>query len=108
MDTLPTIAKHIEQTPGTCGGKPRIAGTRIRVQDIVVWTEHGQSPDEIVTNYDQLTIADVHAALAFYHDNRDLIEQQIREGDELVDKMMANPSLQAPQGKDADGNQVPS
>ncbi len=30
------IKQHIEITPGTCGGKPRIAGHRIRVQDIVV------------------------------------------------------------------------
>jgi len=27
---------HITQTPGVCGGKPRIAGHRIRVQDIAI------------------------------------------------------------------------
>ena len=44
------VAKdHIEATPGTCGGKPRIAGTRIRVQDVYVWHElQGLSADEIV------------------------------------------------------------
>ncbi|MEK7732296.1 MAG: DUF433 domain-containing protein, partial [Planctomycetota bacterium] len=30
---------HIEATPGVCGGRPRIAGHRIRVQDIAVWHE---------------------------------------------------------------------
>ena len=33
------IKEHIEITPGICGGKPRIAGHRIRVQDIVIWHE---------------------------------------------------------------------
>ncbi len=31
-----TIISHIEITPGICGGKPRIAGHRIRVEDIVI------------------------------------------------------------------------
>ena len=108
MDGQPIIAQHIDETPGTCGGKPRIAGTRIRVQDIVLWTEQGRSPDQIITDYPQLTHGDVYAALAFYHDNRGVIERHIREADELVDKMMATPGLQAPQGRDANGNQVSS
>ena len=108
MDQHPTIGTHVETTPGTCGGKPRIAGTRIRVQDIVLWTEQGRSPDEIVTDYSQLTHADIYAALAYYHDNRELIDRQIREADELVDQMMADPGVKTPQGKDADGDQVSS
>lgn len=27
------ISEHIEITPGVCGGKPRIAGHRIQVED---------------------------------------------------------------------------
>lgn len=108
MATEPVIAKHIVEKPGTCGGKPHVAGTRIRVQDIVLWTEQGRSPDEIVTDYSQLTHGDVYAALTYYHDNRARIEQQIREADELVERMRADPGLRAPQGRDADGNQVSS
>ena len=84
-----TIAEHIEITPGVCGGKPRIAGTRIRVQDVVVWTEQGRSPDEIVTGYPHLTLADVYAALAYYHDHRAEIDRQMRESDEFVARMEA-------------------
>lgn len=47
-----TVVKHIEATPNICGGKPRIAGTRIRVQDIYLWHElHDLSADEIVDAY---------------------------------------------------------
>lgn len=101
----PVISKSIEATPGTCGGKPRIAGTRIRVQDIVAWHEmQGLSPDEIVAGYPHITLADVHAALAYYHTYRDEIHRQMREEEEFV-RRMRQP---APAGKDADGNPVPS
>lgn len=77
--------EHIEITPGTCGGKPRIAGTRIRVQDVVVWHDRmGMNPDEIAATYPHLTLADVYAALSYYHDHRDQIRAHLREDEELV------------------------
>jgi uncharacterized protein (DUF433 family) len=88
MATAPERS-HIESTPGTCGGKPRIAGTRIRVQDIVFWTEEGRSPDEIVRSFPHLTLADVYAALAYYHDNRIVIDEHIREDDTMVSRLKA-------------------
>jgi uncharacterized protein (DUF433 family) len=81
--------KHIEITPGVCSGRPRVAGTRIRVENVVRWTEQGMLPDEIVASYPQLTPADVHSALAFYFDNRDEIERQMREDSEFINAMMA-------------------
>ena len=105
-----TIAKHIETTPGVCGGKPRIAGTRIRVQDIVILTEANlQTPDEIVAAYPHITLADVHAALAYYFDHVEEINRYIREADELVAWMKANPSSCGPQqavGTHAGGDSV--
>lgn len=75
----PSVAReHVVRTPGTCGGKPRIAGSRIRVQDVVIWHERGgQSAGEIVSEYPQLTLADVHAALACYHDHREEVDAEI-------------------------------
>ncbi|MFM7135548.1 MAG: DUF433 domain-containing protein [Planctomycetota bacterium] len=75
---------HIESSPEVCGGKPRIAGSRVRVQDVVAWTEAGQSPDEIVCSFPHLTLADVYAALAYYHDHREAIDHQIRQDDTFV------------------------
>ena len=61
--TTATANEHIEITPGVCGGKPRVAGHRITVANIVIWHERlGKSADEIATEYD-LTLADVYAAL---------------------------------------------
>ena len=78
------ITEHIEITPGVCGGKPRIAGHRIRVQDIVIWHEKlGMSPDEIVSTYPTITISDVYAALAYYFDHREEIQKDIEEEQEF-------------------------
>lgn len=89
MSTINTIASHIEITPGTCGGKPRIAGHRIRVQDIVIWTEEGRSADEIVTDFPQLSLANVYAALTYYHDHREQIDKDISDDDEFFERMKA-------------------
>ena len=83
----PVLDQHIEITPGVAGGKPRIAGHRTTVMDIAVWHERlGHSPDEISTEYD-LTLADVYAALAYYHDHRAEIDAQMRESDVFVEAM---------------------
>lgn len=79
--------KHIEVTPGVVGGKPRIAGRRISVQNIAIWHERmGRSADEISTEYD-LTLADVYAALAYYFDHRAQIDESIREGEAFAEAL---------------------
>jgi uncharacterized protein (DUF433 family) len=81
---LPISPEHIEATPGVCGGKPRIAGHRIRVQDIVlVHQRQGMGPDEIVSAYPTVTLADVYAALAYYHGHQAEIDAHIREADKF-------------------------
>jgi uncharacterized protein (DUF433 family) len=83
------IKRHVSSTPGVCGGKPCIAGTRIRVQDVVIRTELGESPDELVRAYPGITLADVHAALAYYYDNRASVDRDIHESEQLVARMKA-------------------
>jgi uncharacterized protein (DUF433 family) len=71
-----------------CGGKPRIAGHRIRVQDVYVWHEKmGYSPEEIVARFPQLSLAKVYAALAYYFDHQEEIQQHIREAEAFVNAM---------------------
>jgi uncharacterized protein (DUF433 family) len=74
-----STADRITRTPGVCGGKACIAGHRVRVLDIVVWTEHqGMTPDEIVSHVPTISLADVHAALAYYYDHIEEIQQEMR------------------------------
>jgi uncharacterized protein (DUF433 family) len=72
--------QRITTRPDVCGGKACIAGHRVRVLDIVVWHEHqGMTPDEIVSHVPTVTLADVHAALAYYFDHIDQIQQEMRD-----------------------------
>jgi uncharacterized protein (DUF433 family) len=88
--------QHIVSTPGVCGGRPRIDGHRITVEDVAIWHERmGRSPDEIVSGHPSITLGDVHAALAYYFDNREQIDQAILDGQRFVEEMKAQapPSL---------------
>jgi uncharacterized protein (DUF433 family) len=85
--TVETLAQHIEVTPDVLGGKPRIAGRRIAVQDVVIWHERiGRSADEIATEH-SISLADVYAALAYYYDHRIEIDTAIRDSDAFVEAL---------------------
>ena len=83
--SIKTLDQHIEITPGVVNGKPRIAGHRITVQDIVIWHERiGRSADEIANEYD-LSLADIYAALAYYYDHRDEIDKAIKDSGAFIE-----------------------
>ncbi len=105
MSKTSTITEHIEITPGICGGKPRIAGHRIRVEDIVICHEKiGLSPDKIVSQYPSITLADVYAALTYYHDHLEEIRQQILEDEEFARaKQAETPSFVAKKLRESHG-----
>src|SRR3989304_824621 len=82
-----TLDQHIEVTPDTAGGKPRIRGRRITVQDIAIWHERlGRTADEIAAEYG-LTLAAIYAALAYYFDHRAEIDQAIEEGQAFAEAL---------------------
>jgi uncharacterized protein (DUF433 family) len=86
---------RITRSPEVCGGNACIAGHRIRVLDVVVWHEHqGMTPDEIVSHFPTITLADVHAALAYYFDHVEEIQQEMRAEREFSEEVRRrNPSL---------------
>jgi uncharacterized protein (DUF433 family) len=84
------LDNHIDATPGIAGGKPRITGRRITVQDIAIWHERlGATADEIATEY-SLSLSDIYAALTYYYDHREQIDQSIREDETFAKSMQAN------------------
>jgi uncharacterized protein (DUF433 family) len=85
--TVQMLDNYIEITPGVVGGKPRIAGRRITVQNIVIWHEWmGLSADEIATDYN-LALAEIYAALAYYFNNPQEIDQSIKDSQAFVEEM---------------------
>ena len=91
---MKVLEEHIEITPEVRGGKPRIAGTRITVADIVImhW-RMGQSLDEIAGKYD-FPLAAAHAAMVYYYDHREEIDESILQDEAFAEAFrQSNPSL---------------
>lgn len=89
MSTAIDIGTLIVSTPGTCGGRPRIEGTRVSVLNIAIDYKAGMSPEEIAAARISLTLAQVYAALAYYHANRALIDAAIIAYYEECDRLEA-------------------
>ncbi|MEZ2231067.1 DUF433 domain-containing protein [Microcoleus sp.] len=71
------IGTLVVSTPETCGGRPRIAGTRISIAQIAVWHQQGMSPEAILEEISYLNLAQIYAALSYYHANRKEIEADL-------------------------------
>lgn len=65
--------------------RPYIAGTRVRVQDIVFYHDRlGQDAEEIARSLPHLSLSQVHGALAYYFENREAIWDCIRQDEVYV------------------------
>lgn len=68
------------------GGAARIAGTRIRVMDIIEQKIIlGYSPEEIAKAF-RISLADVYEALAYYYSHPEEIRGEIKRHKEIVEK----------------------
>jgi uncharacterized protein (DUF433 family) len=87
---VPVIGEYIAIRPGYCGGKPHVAGHRIKVQHIAIWHERmGMSPEEIVATYPTLALPEVYSALAYYHSHRPEIDADIEADEQFVAEQQA-------------------
>ena len=89
MTTTIDIGTLIVRTPETCGGRPRIAGTRMPIQSIALDYKSGMSPEEIAAEFPHLNLAQIYAALAYYHANKDEIEADIVADEEECKRLEA-------------------
>jgi uncharacterized protein (DUF433 family) len=85
---MPSISvEHIEIDDR---GIARIAGRRTQVTQIVLAKQvYGWSPDEIAEQYPHLSLAEIHAAFAFYYDHRAEIDDQMARELEEFDRLRA-------------------
>jgi uncharacterized protein (DUF433 family) len=82
-EVLRTEHSWIQKTPGICGGDACIRETRVPVWSVVVARELGVSDADLLRYFvTPLTAADVEAAFAYYDQNRQEIEVEIRLNEE--------------------------
>jgi len=86
METVHSI-NLIVSNPDVRSGRPTIVGTGVTVEDIAISKiYHRQDVDSIANGYD-LSLAQVHAALAYYYDHKTEIDTNIRERHRVADEL---------------------
>lgn len=83
MLTVTDIGNLIERRNEVRGARPVVAGTTVTVHRIAGWYKLGLSAEEIAENFGHLSLAQIHAALAYYHSNREEIEAYLRDEDAI-------------------------
>jgi uncharacterized protein (DUF433 family) len=69
--------KYIASRPGVQGGSPCIQGTRIPVWVLASIHKQGDTPEDILDLYPNLSAAQVYAALSYYYEHRAEIDAEI-------------------------------
>lgn len=87
MSTVTTTHIEIDEN-----GVAWIADTKVKVIEVVIdKIAHGSSPEEVHFQYPHLSLAQIHAALAYYYDNQAALEAEIeqrwQEANELAEKI---------------------
>jgi uncharacterized protein (DUF433 family) len=83
-----TSHPYIVKNKDVCNGSPIIEGTRTRVVDIAVEYEVlGRSPDEIIRSHPHVNLYQIHDALSFYYENRDDLDQSIKQDQEFIARL---------------------
>ena len=83
---LPVQHPYVTRQPGICGGKPVIAGTRIKVAQISLeYDVMGWTADQILQAHPHLTLAQIHDALSYNYENAAALHADMRASEALVD-----------------------
>jgi uncharacterized protein (DUF433 family) len=78
QDVTTALDGHIEVDDR---GVARIAGTRLKVAHLIIdQMANSSSPEQLREQFPPLTLAQVYAALTYYHDHKDQLDAQIARG----------------------------
>jgi uncharacterized protein (DUF433 family) len=77
MAIVTEIGSLISRRPEIRGGRRCIAGTGVSVRRVAQWHNMGLVPEEIVRKLGHLSLAQVYAALAYYHANQEEIDADL-------------------------------
>jgi uncharacterized protein (DUF433 family) len=90
------IRSPTDRDPAVRAGRPKIAGTGVTVMRVAAWYKMGLSPEEIATQYGHLSLAQVHAARAYYHANPEEIEADLGDEEAFAEKVERESESRSP------------
>lgn len=65
------------RSPDICGGRLRIDGTRLTVNQVVTLYHQGMSAERIAECYPHRPIGDIYTVLAWYHANQERFDAEL-------------------------------
>src|SRR5258708_36166785 len=72
-----TVYPHIVKEPGSVARLERPPRTRVAMI-VMDYRARGLGPEDLVRHYPYLTLAEVHAAMAYYYDHPEEIDAEIQ------------------------------
>jgi uncharacterized protein (DUF433 family) len=81
------IGTLLVSTPDVCGGRLRIDGTRITINQIATLYKQGLNAEEIADQFSHLTLAQIYAALSHYHANQGEIDSELESEKQAAERL---------------------
>ncbi|MBE9113982.1 DUF433 domain-containing protein [Nodosilinea sp. LEGE 07298] len=89
MPTITDIGTLVSCSPEVGGGRPMVAGTKTSVRRIAALYRQHANAEEIARRMSHLSLAQIYAALAYYHANRAQIEADLAEEEAEYERLAA-------------------
>ncbi len=93
------IGQFIVKTPGTCGGRARLAGKRIPVSSVYRWFLQGADPEDILEKYEEVKLSEIYAAISYALANLEEITFEIQSEDQLASQATNSDATQPVESK---------
>jgi uncharacterized protein (DUF433 family) len=95
---LPTPRIHDDRPPLRVvdGGAIRVGDTRITLDLIVEQFENGMSPEELVLDYDSLSLPDVYRAIAYYLRHKAEVQEYMKAREDEAEQFRAEIEAKCP------------
>lgn len=78
-------------------GVMRVGKTRVRLDTVITAWKHGDSPEQIVENFDALDLADVYAVISYYLNHRAEVEAYLEQNRQEAERLRAENERRFPQ-----------
>lgn len=78
-------------------GVMRIGDTRVRLDTVITAWKQGESPEQIVENFDVLDLADVYAVISYYLNHREEVERYLERNRDEAERVRAEMESRFPQ-----------
>jgi uncharacterized protein (DUF433 family) len=91
MSALPATSTTYQHVQLDANGVPILSGTTLKVVELVMaQIAYGWSPEELHFQHPDLSLGQIHSALAYYWDHKEELDADIERRSEFVEETRRN------------------